>query len=277
MKKILSLICVFAFIASFVCTGISAEDIVSFSMIADEIPEDADAFTADIVVHLPEGVNVTQFCLLVDVPAGLTLESFSEVYNDNGMFTCSETYFSSPYMIFWVSGTESLPAGDTILCTLTFKINATNVSDTEYVIGLELDPDNKPASVNGDVVEATANGCTVIDVVATEATTTTAEPTQTTVTTPRSTYITNIPGVTVTWCDVIEVTNENGDVVTDDDGNTVTETVIVTEMVTDAPADTNTDVTQSINSPNTGDAVFTALCAMVVALGCAIIVRKVNI
>ena len=282
MKKIIFLICVFAFVVS-LCAGVSAEDVVSFSIVSEKTIDESGKFTADIIAHLPEDVNVTQFGLLVDVPAGVMLESFDAVYTENGMYTCSETYFNSPYMIFWVSGTDSLPAGDTVLCTLSFKIIGDNTSDTEYVIGLEFDPEGKPADVDGNTVEAVVNGCTVIDIVDTVAVettvTTTAKPVQSTVTTPRNTNGIYGTGGICGEITVVEVTDDNGNVVTDDEGNTVT-TIVSDTIAVDADtvsvADTNTGAVQDSTSASTGDTAFIVVAAMVAALGCAVIVRKVN-
>ncbi len=73
---------------------------------------------------------------------------------------------------------------------------------------------------------------------------------------------------------VVEVTDEQGNAVTDASGNKVTEEIIVT----DAPvADTNTGAVQGGNSTTTGDVSFVVICVMVATLGCAVIVKKVNV
>ena len=71
----------------------------------------------------------------------------------------------------------------------------------------------------------------------------------------------------------VTVTNEKGEAVTDENGQAVTETVIITE----APADTNTGAVVGGNATATGDTAFIVVAAMVAALGCAIIVKKVNV
>ncbi|MBR4880413.1 MAG: hypothetical protein IKU19_00665, partial [Clostridia bacterium] len=78
---------------------------------------------------------------------------------------------------------------------------------------------------------------------------------------------------------VVEVTDDNGNVVTDDEGNTVT-TIVSDTIAVDADtvsvADTNTGAVQDSTSASTGDTAFIVVAAMVAALGCAVIVRKVN-
>ena len=229
MKKILSVLCVLAFIASFACIGASADDAVSFNLVAAEVTEGVDTFTVDVVAHLPEGGDVTQVGLLLTVPEGIKLDSFKKVYTDEGMYTCSETTDTNPYMILWVAGTASLPVGDTVLCTLTFKADAALAAGAEFALDLEFEPDNMPATVAGDAVTATCGDCTVVVAAATEA--------------PVS-----------------------------------TEASEATEApATDAPVTEPTDTT---GAPATGDnttMMFAVVALMVVALGAAVVVKKVNV
>ena len=82
------------------------------------------------------------------------------------------------------------------------------------------------------------------------------------------------PAETTTRKEIVEVTDESGNAVTDASGNKVTEEIIVT----DAPvADTNTGAVQGGSSTSTGDVTVMVIAAMVVAIGCAIVVKKVNV
>ena len=87
-----------------------------------------------------------------------------------------------------------------------------------------------------------------------------------------NTEATTTPAATTTAISVVEKTDDSGNVVTDADGNKVTDTVVIT----DAPADTNTGAVQGGSSTNTGDNAFVVVAAMVASLGCALIIRKVN-
>ncbi len=78
---------------------------------------------------------------------------------------------------------------------------------------------------------------------------------------------------TTTATSIVEVTDEEGNTMTDDSGNKITETVIITEPPV---ADTNTGAPQGGSSTNTGDMTFIVVATMVAAIGCALIVRKVN-
>ena len=80
-----------------------------------------------------------------------------------------------------------------------------------------------------------------------------------------------------------EVTDEEGNVVTDESGNKVTEVVteVVTKIeehvVTNAPApDTGKQPTNPQGGAQTGDMAVIVIAVMVVCLGAAIVVKKVN-
>ncbi len=146
--------------------------------------------------------------------------------------------------------------------------------DTEdkYLIGLE-DEDTSPTPLvywnEGNFIQITDvkiasaeylyppmpvnDGTTATDTTATEATTTRE---------------------TTTAISVVEKTDEAGNTMTDDSGNKITETVIITEPPV---ADTNTGAVQGGNSTNTGDMTFIVVATMVAAIGCALIVRKVSV
>ena len=82
------------------------------------------------------------------------------------------------------------------------------------------------------------------------------------------------PVETTTRIEQVEVTDDQGNTVTDESGNKVTETVVIT----DAPvADTNTGAVQGGSSSSTGDVTFVVIAALVATIGCALIVRKVNV
>ncbi len=84
----------------------------------------------------------------------------------------------------------------------------------------------------------------------------------------------NAPAETTTVTQIVEVTGADGQVVTDASGAKVTEINVITQ----APAaETNTNKPAGGNATATGDATFVVIAAMVVALGCAVIVKKVNV
>ena len=98
--------------------------------------------------------------------------------------------------------------------------------------------------------------------------------TQATTAGTQATQGTTAPIVTTTRIEKVEVTDDEGNTVTDESGNKVTETVVIT----DAPvADTNTGAVQGGSSTSTGDVTFVVIAALVATIGCALIVRKVNV
>ena len=66
-------------------------------------------------------------------------------------------------------------------------------------------------------------------------------------------------------------------VVTDEKGETSIVTSIVTEATTTPKAETNVHNNNGGSSTSTGDATFMVIAAMVATLGCAVIVKKVNV
>ena len=240
MKKILSVLCVLAFIASFACISASAD---AFNMVAAEVKEGDTTFTVDVVAHLPEGGDVTQVGLLVTVPEGLTLDNFKKQYTDEGMYTCSQAYTENPYMILWVAGTASLPVGDTVLCTLTFTAAEAFTAESAYEIALAFEPQNMPATVAGEAVSADVAGCTVVAVAETEA-----------------------PVVSTTAAPVVDESEAPA-----------------SSEATEAPASSETEATvptATTGAPATGDnttMMFAVVALMVVALGAAVVVKKVNV
>ena len=66
-------------------------------------------------------------------------------------------------------------------------------------------------------------------------------------------------------------------VVTNEQGETSIVTSIVTEATTTPGAETNKKPAKPGNATTTGDATFVVIAAMVAALGCAVIVKKVNV
>ena len=248
MKKILSVLCVLAFIASFACIGASADDVAAtFSIVAANPVEGETTVTADVVATLPEGGDVTQLGLLVTIPEGMTLTACEQAVSF-GSFVTSETVDTNPYMILWVSGTKSLPAGDTAIATLTLEIAADAAVDTAWTLDLELEPDNLPASVAGD--EYTAEQIAVVDAtVVVEAAPVVTEP------------ATTEPAAT--------------------EAPVVTEAPKTEAPATDAPAADETEApatSEKVEAPQTGEAsVFAVVAVMVVALGAAVVVKKVNV
>lgn len=162
MKKFLTLFLTLAVLAgTFSFPVVKADEIVSFSLVPSNIREGDTTFTVDLVAHLPEGGDVTQVGVFVDVPEGLSLVDFEKQYTGGkSTYICSQTYDVNPFWILWVLGIASLPEGDTVMCTLTFEADEPFTYDDSYYIGLKVDPDNPPATVAGYEVEAYCFSCT---------------------------------------------------------------------------------------------------------------------
>ncbi|MBE6708145.1 MAG: hypothetical protein E7578_02735 [Ruminococcaceae bacterium] len=163
MKKILTVfLSVLMLVGTFTFPVSYADDVVTFSLDPSDLASGYTTFTVDVIAHIPEGADVVAVGMLVTVPEGLSLESFKKVYTDEGMYTCSASLEENPYMILWVSGTASLPAGDTVMCTLTFKADTPLDSGVSYNIGFCAEPDNLPQDRNGNEVYAEYSGCEIL-------------------------------------------------------------------------------------------------------------------
>ncbi len=302
MKKILSVLCVLAFIASFACIGASAADTAAtFSIVAANPEVGATTFTADVVATLPEGGDVTQLGLLVTVPEGLKLVSCEQAVSF-GSFVTSETVESNPYMILWVSGTKSLDAGkDTAIATMTFELPADAAVDSAYELVLALEPDNLPASVAGDEYAAEAivvNGATVTVVEAPVPTTTVTEPpvSEEPIDPPASdepapsdkpvvngavedvnAAIAAIGEVTLDSEEAIIAAREAYEALSDEDKALVD--ISALEAAEAALAALKAEATKP-QAPQTGvnnNMMYVVVAVMVVALGAAVVVKKVNV
>ncbi len=84
------------------------------------------------------------------------------------------------------------------------------------------------------------------------------------------------PVETTTRKEIVDVTDDKGNAVTDDKGNKVTEEIIITDPPV-ADTNPNNGVGGVGTATPTGDKAIMVVAAMVITLGCALIVKKVNI
>lgn len=252
MKKILSVLCVLAFVASFACIGVSADDATAtFSLVAAEVAEGETTLTVDLVANLADGAEVAQAGFLVTVPENLTLTKCEQKYM-TGSFITSQTIDTNPYMILWVVGTASLPVGETVIATLTFDLPADAAEGDVYDLTLAFEPDNGPANISSE--DLVASGAAAI--VASEIK-----------------YVAEAPA-----------TEASSETPTETESEAPATEAPATEApaatTTAAPATTTTEAPATTKAPaaaQTGDMMFVVAAVMVVALGAAVVVKKVNV
>lgn len=267
MKKILSVLCALAFIASFACLGVSADaPAVSFALEAAPVNEGDTTLNVNLVVTLPEGATGYEIGLFgLDMNYDNTVMTLAEepVWEVKGTTTNSETVDVLPYMHLWVSikPAEQFKAGSTVAATMIFNLAQPAVAGTEYKVDLAVNADNGVASMaskDGQYKEVpytaeqiAVTGATVVATVPTVETTTAAP---------------EVPSEVVTT-EPVESNDTEAPVVSSD---TVSES--------EAPASSETESTKAPDkATQTGDMMFVVVAVMVVALGAAVVVKKVSV
>ncbi len=259
MKKIISVLCALAMMASFACIGASAADAaVSFDLVAAPVLEGDTTLSVDLVVTLPEnatGYELGAFGL--DMNYDNTVMELAEEpsWEVKGNGLNSENVTDLPYLFLWVTikTNEQFKAGSTVACKMTFNLKEAAVAGTEYKIDLTANAENPIASMaskDGAYTEVaytaeqlSINGCSVVATVPT----------------------TEAPVTTTEAPAPVETTE--ADEPKDEAEATTAETTVAETTTAKAPA----------KAPQTGDMMFVVAVVMVAVLGAAVVVKKVNV
>ena len=268
MKKILSVLCALAFIASFACIGASAADaLATFSLVANTPVENEDGTltaTVDLVLTAPTEDNISNFAVFIDYDEALTLVNCKKTFA-NGMGQTSSDYTVKPYKVIWIEiDPNNVPeAGkDTVMFTLTFELPAEAEIGSTYGVTVAIDEENLPASTGSSDGSVPVYNYTMDDLAVNNTEIEVVEET----TPPETSAPTEAPVVT-------------------EPEDSATDTADVTEAPkdddkTEAPA-TTTEAPATTKAPDkssqTGDMMFVVVAVMVVALGAAVVVKKVNV
>ena len=268
MKKILSVLCALAFIASFACLGVSADaPAVSFALEAAPVVEGDTTLNVNLVVTLPEGATGYELGLFgLDMSYDSSVLTLAEEpsWEVKGTTQNSEDVSVNPYMHLWVSikPAEQYKAGSTVAATMIFNLAQPAVAGNEYKIDLAVNAENGVASMaskDGEYKEvaytAEQIACTGAVVVATVPTveTTTAAP-----------VVTDAPATDAPATDAPATDAPAADETT---AAETTEATTTTTATTKAPD----------KATQTGDMMFVVVAVMVVALGAAVVVKKVSV
>ena len=248
MKKILSVLCVLAFVASFACIGVSADATPSFALVAEPITEGATTVTVKLQGTLPEGTEVAQAGFTVEYDEALTLTEAKNVYA-GAMFIGGQTTDVKPYPVLWILGTSSLPVGTSDMVEFTFALPEGAAAGDTYEVTLTIDTENAPANINGDVTYADAP-------------------------------VANAALEVVAETTVAETTTEATETETEAPVASESESKAPVASESEAPAATTTEAPATTKAPSaaqTGDMMFVVVAVMVVALGADVVVKKVNV
>ena len=249
MKKIVSLLCAVLMIASIAClSAFAADPVVTVAAVPHDVNVGDTELVVDYVVTAPEGTVVAGMEVLFKYDSSVMVLAKRTKTIGYGIF--SQNITDNPFKLAWGGvDAEDQIAGTGegyVMTTLTFTLAAPATEGTEYKVDLELialsdlySADLLPNAVvkNGSVVAAVPTPAPVI---------TEPAPTETATEAP-ATSATEAPATSAT----------------------------------EAPATTTTEAPATTKAPDkasqTGDMMFVVVAVMVVALGAAVVVKKVNV
>lgn len=251
MKKILSLLCAVIMVASLAClSAFAADPAVTVSAVAHEVAIGDNKLAVDIVMNVPADVEINGFKYAVSYDAEKMVLAEEPEFEIKGNGMTSQTIDVNPYALVWAGiGKQAIKGTgeDILVLTLNFELKAAAVEGAKYdvTIAAEEIKDSNGASIQDSAVIENANVVVEAPVVTTEAPVVTTEAPAT----------------------------------SDDAPATSAEAPVATE--TEAPAATTTAAPATTKAPDkasqTGDMMFVVVAVMVVALGAAVVVKKVNV
>ena len=244
MKKILSLLCAVIMVASLAClSAFAADPAVTVSAVAHEVAIGDNKLAVDIVMNVPADVEINGFKYAVSYDAEKMALAEEPEFEIKGNGVTSQTIDVNPYALVWAGiGKQAIKGTgeDILVLTLNFELKAAAVEGAKYdvTIAAEEIKDSNGASIQDSAVIENANVVVEAPVVTAEAPAT-----------------------------------------SDDAPATSAEAPVATE--TEAPAATTTAAPATTKAPDkasqTGDMMFVVVAVMVVALGAAVVVKKVNV
>ncbi len=111
---------------------------------------DEDTLVYDLYLNDINNCGVSSFGIYLTYSEELMLSS-CEAITSQGMFVTSQNIDDKPYLMLWIDGTGSLPAGETAIARLVFDV--AGILEYGYELGLEYDSDNLPATVEVNAID----------------------------------------------------------------------------------------------------------------------------
>lgn len=253
MKKIVSLLCAVLMIASIAClSAFAADPVVTVAAVPHDVNVGDTELVVDYVVTAPEGTVVAGMEVLFKYDSSVMVLAKRTKTIGYGIF--SQNITDNPFKLAWGGvDAEDQIAGTGegyVMTTLTFTLAAPATEGTEYKVDLELIALSDLYSADLLPNAVVENGSVVAAVPTTAPVTTEPAPTETATEAP-ATSATEAPAVTTK------------------------------APATEAPATTTTEAPATTKAPDkasqTGDMIFVVVAVMVVALGAAVVVKKVNV
>ncbi len=153
MKKLISVICAIAVIASLCCIGIVAEGSdsaaagndtcpVSFAMVIDPVAAGDTALSAKLTVTLPEdatGYELGQFFLHMNYDTSVMTLAKKPSWKIKGSTMQSKEVTDMPYNLLWASVNPVFAAGTTVAAEFSFDLAKAAAEGDVYAISLDID------------------------------------------------------------------------------------------------------------------------------------------
>lgn len=158
MKKIVSLVLTLAIVLGAMSISVFAEeaDIViaeeGFYLLPVADASDDDTHVYDLYLNDTKAAGAAAVGLFLEYSKELKLESCEQLYTGGGLFMTSQSTYDFPYGIYWVGGTEVLPAEKIAIARITFTVAL--YEEIGYDIGLSYDPENAPTNIDGEAISA---------------------------------------------------------------------------------------------------------------------------
>ena len=241
MKKLVTALLAVMMIASLASLAAFADGATAFHVMDTTVEEGATEVTVTVNIENTPAAGITGAKWFINYDEALTLKKAEKgTFTAEGQFGTSQNLTDKPYSFLWALGTDAVKV-DGSLCTVTFTLpEGAKAGDTYSVSVTYSEDDTLDMNLESYKGFTMING--TISVVAK------AEPSDTTTEAPKPDDTTKMPDDTTKKADD-----------------------------TTKKADDTTKKADDNKSAATGDMIAVVAAVMVVALGAAIVVKKVNV
>ena len=241
MKKLVTALLAVMMIASLASLAAFADGETAFHVMDTTVEEGATEVTVTVNIENTPAAGITGAKWFINYDEALTLKKAEKgTFTAEGQFGTSQNLTDKPYSFLWALGTDAVKV-DGSLCTVTFTLPEGAKAGDTYSVSVTYSEDDTL-----DMNLESYKGFTMID--GTISVVAKAEPSDTTTEAPKPDDTTKMPDDTTKKADD-----------------------------TTKKADDTTKKADDNKSAATGDMIAVVAAVMVVALGAAIVVKKVNV
>ena len=241
MKKLVTALLAVMMIASLASLAAFADGATAFHVMDTTVEEGATEVTVTVNIENTPAAGITGAKWFINYDEALTLKKAEKgTFTAEGQFGTSQNLTDKPYSFLWALGTDAVKV-DGSLCTVTFTLPEGAKAGDAYSVSVTYSEDDTL-----DMNLESYKGFTMIN--GTISVVAKAEPSDTTTEAPKPDDTTKMPDDTTKKADD-----------------------------TTKKADDTTKKADDNKSAATGDMIAVVAAVMVVALGAAIVVKKVNV